>query len=364
MNYTIYTCLTKVKNKPNTNPIWGRKRLIQSQYKVDSNPIQIYPRHVLSCFGVYPRVYLHGSSAGGWGKKPIAASLLTDLKISVTLQSKNRQNQNCNQFLTKENLKMNRREFFKAGSLAGIASMSPLTAAAMGGQSKQEYLELRKYRLHVGPKKNRLGNFLRDVGIPAMNRIGIKPVGVFSAMYGPNNPTLYVLLVHKSLDTVMNSALLLMQDQEYLKAGADFINAPLSEPAFVRMESSLMIAFKDMPKLEVPEKKSRIFELRTYESHSIKAAKKKIEMFNEGGEIAIFKKTGLQPVFFGETLIGPLMPNLTYMLVFENMADRDAKWKVFGGDPGWKKLRSNPAYRDTVSNITDIILRPASYSQI
>jgi hypothetical protein len=197
-----------------------------------------------------------------------------------------------------------------------------------------------------------------------MNRIGIKPVGVFSAMYGPNNPTLYVLLVHKSLDTVMNSALLLMQDQEYLKAGADFINAPLSEPAFVRMESSLMIAFKDMPKLEVPEKKSRIFELRTYESHSIKAAKKKIEMFNEGGEIAIFKKTGLQPVFFGETLIGPLMPNLTYMLVFENMADRDAKWKVFGGDPGWKKLRSNPAYRDTVSNITDIILRPASYSQI
>ena len=259
---------------------------------------------------------------------------------------------------------MNRREFIVAGSLAGITGLSPLAATAMGGESNQQYLEFRKYRLHVGSKKNLLGDFLRKAAIPAMNRIGIEPVGVFTAIYGPNDPTLYILLVHKSLDTVVNSASMLMEDKEYQKAGAEFINAPLSEPVFVRMESSLMRAFKNMPKPEVPEKKSRIFELRTYESHSIKAAKKKIEMFNEGGEIAIFKKTGLRPVFFGETLIGPLMPNLTYMLVFEDMADRDNKWKVFGSDPDWKKLRSDPAYADTVSNITDIILRPAGYSQI
>ncbi|MGD8500924.1 MAG: NIPSNAP family protein, partial [Phycisphaerales bacterium] len=173
-----------------------------------------------------------------------------------------------------------------------------------------------------------------------------------------------VLLVHKSLESVVKSSYLLMADDEYRKAGADFVDASLSEPAYVRMESSLMLAFKDLPKLRVPEKKSRIFELRTYESHSIKAAKKKVEMFNEGGEIAIFNKTGLQPVFFGETIVGPKMPNLTYMLVFEDLADRDKKWDVFRGDPEWKKLRANPAYKDTVSNITDIILRPASYSQI
>jgi len=95
-----------------------------------------------------------------------------------------------------------------------------------------------------------------------------------------------------------------------------------------------------------------------------KAAKKKIEMFNEGGEIAIFKKTGLQPVFFGETIIGPKLPNLTYMLVFDDMAMRDERWGTFGGDPDWKKLRANPAYKDAVSNTTDIILRPAQYSQI
>ena len=264
---------------------------------------------------------------------------------------------------------MKRREFLTgaigtAAALPTIAGMGSLAAAAEGDDGKREYFEMRKYRLHVGSKKSLVGDFLRKVGIPAMNRIGIGPVGVFNAMYGPNSPTLYVLLVHKSLESVVSSASLLMTDKKYRNTGADFINAPLSEPTYVRMESSLMVAFKDMPKLEVPEKARRIFELRTYESHSIKAAKKKIEMFNEGGEIAIFKKTGLQPVFFGETLIGPQMPNLTYMLAFKNMADRDEKWGVFRDDPGWKKLRANTAYKDTVSNITDIILRPAPYSQI
>jgi len=259
---------------------------------------------------------------------------------------------------------MKRREFLAAG-IAGVAGVN--AAAASIGKSekaKREYFELRQYHLLNRAKTRVVGDFLREVGIPAMNRIGIQPVGVFNAMYGSSSSTLYVLLVHKSLESVVNSSARLMTELEPLERAAAYMNVPLSEPAYVRIESSLMVAFKDMPKLEVPEKKSRIFELRIYESHSVKAAKKKIEMFNEGGEIAIFKKTGLQPVFFGETIIGPKLPNLTYMLVFDDMATRDKRWGTFGGDPDWKKLRANPAYKDTVSNITDIILRPARYSQI
>jgi len=137
----------------------------------------------------------------------------------------------------------------------------------------------------------------------------------------------------------------------------------------MRVESSLMVAFAAIPTLEMPaatkENQPRLFELRTYESHSKKANKKKIEMFNNS-EIAVFRRTGLQPVFFGETLIGTKMPNLTYMLVFENMAAREKNWGAFVSDPEWKKLSATPGYTDAeiVSNISNIFLRPTAYSQI
>lgn len=125
-----------------------------------------------------------------------------------------------------------------------------------------------------------------------------------------------------------------------------------------------MGAFKDMPKLKVPENKDRIFELRRYESHSIKACQKKIEMFNEGGEIPIFHETGLTPVFFGETIAGELQPNLIYMVTFADLEDRAESWARFGSNPKWRELSSDPQYADTVSNISSIILSPAKYSQI
>jgi hypothetical protein len=130
-----------------------------------------------------------------------------------------------------------------------------------------------------------------------------------------------------------------------------------------------MVAFEGMPKLEVPAaaagNKPRIFELRTYESHSKKANLKKIEMFNRG-EIAIFRKTGLQPVFFGETLLGTRLPNLTYMVAFENLSAREKNWAAFGADPEWRKLSTMPEYADSeiVSSISSLFLRPAPYSQI
>ena len=40
-----------------------------------------------------------------------------------------------------------------------------------------------------------------------------------------------------------------------------------------------------------------------------------------------FYETGLHPVFFGETIIGEKLPQLTYMLTFKDMEERDANWK-------------------------------------
>jgi hypothetical protein len=124
-----------------------------------------------------------------------------------------------------------------------------------------------------------------------------------------------------------------------------------------------------MPQLALPEfsaqKKPRLFELRTYESHSETAALKKIEMFNNG-EIEIMRRVGLGPVFFGETLVGTRLPNLTYLLSAENMGAHRQHWGAFGGDAEWKRISAIPEYANSkiVSKITNQFLVPTPYSQI
>jgi hypothetical protein len=136
------------------------------------------------------------------------------------------------------------------------------------------------------------------------------------------------------------------------------------------METTLLSAFPKMPKLVVPTatatKGPRLFELRTYESASEKTHLLKVKMFEELGEIAIFKRVGLTPVFFSRTLAGPRMPSLVYMLVHDDMAGREKSWAAFRTDAEWKKVSSTPGYSDAeiVSNITTLYLRPAAYSQI
>jgi hypothetical protein len=157
----------------------------------------------------------------------------------------------------------------------------------------------------------------------------------------------------------------LAADKEFQEAGKAVLEAPKLDPAFVRYESSLMLAFNDFPKVEVPAKGAeRLFQLRIYESHNEERARKKIAMFNEGGEIKTFRRCGMTAVFFGQTLIGPKLPCLTYMLGFDDKAAMDKAWGAFRKDPDWKTLSADPAYKDTVSTITNLILRPASGSQI
>jgi hypothetical protein len=267
---------------------------------------------------------------------------------------------------------MKRRAFLQSSvALAGGGTVVSSLSAAGGetGAAGRQFYELRLYHLRRGPQMDLFDKFYRDAAIPALNRAGLAQVGVFSVMVGPESPTMYVLLAHPALDSLTSTHTRLDADAEFQKAGAELLNAPAANPAYARVESSLMIAFEGMPKLEAPSfpsgGASRIFELRTYESHSRKAHLKKVEMFNRG-EISIFRRTGLAPVFFGQTLIGSRLPSLTYLLAFENAESRDKGWSAFGADAEWQKLRSTPGYTDAeiVSDISNVLLRPAPYSQI
>ena len=87
-------------------------------------------------------------------------------------------------------------------------------------------------------------------------------------------------------------------------------------------------------------------------------------MFEAGGELALFRRVGLHPVFFGRDLVGPGLPSLTYMVVFADAAAREKAWAAFRDHPEWVKMRDDPRYADTVSSIDSALLRPTDYSQV
>jgi hypothetical protein len=269
---------------------------------------------------------------------------------------------------------MDRREFVSAAAIAAGGLMASPAESLAGGAMAQtpspEYYELRHYQLRRGQTQV-IEDYWRQAAIPAIQRAGAGPVGVFNVMIGPRSPMLTVLIVHKTIDSFATLPARLAADAEHQRAGAPYLDAMATSPAFVRVEVSLLRAFDGMRALELPfgggdaGKRRRIFELRTYESHSEKAGRTKIEMFNNA-EIAIFRRAGMMPVFFGQTLAGSGMPSLTYMLVYEDMAAHDKQWAAFGADPEWRTLSTTPGYTDPdiVANITNMYLRPAEYSQI
>jgi hypothetical protein len=250
---------------------------------------------------------------------------------------------------------------------ASNPAMTPQSNTSTAG--KRLYYELRRYQLVDGPQKKICDAFFQNAFIPAVNRLGITPVGVFNLTVGPGTPAMYVLLPSASVEALVNLEAHLANDAQYMSAGAPFLSAPAVAPAFQRIESQLMIAFEKIPGITLPTataaNAARVFELRTYESPSDLDHKRKVEMMQSGEEL-IFNKAGFTQVFYGDTLIGGHLPNLTYMLSFENLAARDQHWTAFSNNPDWKTMQANPryAFENIVSNISNFILTPAAYSQI
>lgn len=269
-------------------------------------------------------------------------------------------------------MNMNRKSFLKtaivAGSTGSVVSALAHPAPTKGLQKQYatEYYELRVYELDDQTQQKLVEDYFQNAAIPALNRLGSKNIGVFTEMKPAAQTKIFALIPFASPEAYLKMQDNLLKDNKYLQNGSAYLQAPATAPAYKRIESSLLQAFSSTPKIVLPEKKQRFFELRRYESASELTGKKKIEMFNQAGEAAIFKRLNFNPVFFAETLIGEMRPNLTYMITFDSMEDHDAKWKSFGGDPEWKKISSMPEYSDkkNVSRITSTFLTPTVYSQI
>lgn len=257
--------------------------------------------------------------------------------------------------------------------MTSLTAALALTGVGRAADVPQQVLELRTYRFTSEAKLKTFADFLAQAYVPALNRAGVTPVGVFRLFKADNAKLdlpadelkLYVLLPHADPAAVLALPARLDADAVLAPLAKAALGTPMNDPVYERFESQLMLGFSACPKVEVPTlAPERLLQLRIYESHNDERANLKIAMFNEGGEIALFRRLGLNPVFFGQSLAGALLPNLTYMLSFESAAAQEAAWAAFIKHPDWEKLKADPKYADTVSRITNLVLRPLPGSQI
>ncbi|WP_417731887.1 NIPSNAP family protein [Rosistilla oblonga] len=249
--------------------------------------------------------------------------------------------------------------------------VSLLIAGVMMTQSfaveGKQYFEIRQYKLKENADPTLLDAYLSDALLPALNRMGIEPVGLFKTDSSEEQESRFVLIPLDNAGQVAEIPAKLAADKAYAEAATEYNQIPPSTPILDRVRSELLIAFDVLPRLNQPElsknKEQRIFELRTYESATEHRGDLKVEMFNSG-EVPIFLDCGIQPIFFGQAIVGDKIPNLTYMTVYPNQEAKDEGWKKFRVHPDWKVLSKKERYANTVSTIHKWNLLPLPASQL
>jgi hypothetical protein len=251
--------------------------------------------------------------------------------------------------------------------LTTLTGSALIDLSATAAESPNHFLEIRQWRLHntTEEQPKRLAEYLEKGFGPALERAGGKLAGSFSNFIGADGPYYLTVAQFRSL-SAMGESLNAIRGDEAHGRELQKLSAGQGLP-FVRVESSLLRCFDAMPAVILDNSSGkgspRVFELRTYESQTFATLPRKVEMFNHG-EMQIFQRLGMRPVFFGETIVGPKQPNLMYMLSYDDLAARDRLWSQFSADPEWKKLSSTPDLKDPqiVSNISNVMLKPLPFS--
>lgn len=242
------------------------------------------------------------------------------------------------------------------------------TAMQDGANASRSYYAIQVYHVATADQMALVDNFLKTAYLPALHRNGVATVGVFKPVDNDtaSDKRIVVFAPYSSLEQFEKTTRQLRSDITLEQLSPAYVNAPYSSPAYSRYETILLQAFEKMPMWATPRltsaKGEHIYELRSYEGPTEKLYQNKVQMFNQGGEVALFTRLNFNAVFYGSVLSGARMPNLMYMTSFENQADRDAHWKTFGNDPEWKKLSALPEYQHNVSKQDVFLMHATEYS--
>lgn len=260
-----------------------------------------------------------------------------------------------------------------AARFAGLLLLLVVTglpAFCFNKKPDREFYQIKIYHFKTPEQEKSIDAYLKNALIPALHRTGISKTGVFKPLANDTaaDKLIYVLMPLRSFEQLLALPEVLDKDADYNSAAADYLNAVYNNPPYTRMESVLLKAFRLAPRMQLHHltgpQADRIFEMRSYESPTEKLYLNKVHMFNEGGEVPLFKRLDFNAIFYADVINGSHMPNLMYMTCFDNMAARDAHWKTFSADPEWKKLSAMPGYQHNVSKAEIILMHAAEYSDI
>lgn len=260
---------------------------------------------------------------------------------------------------------MKRRNFLTAVGGVGLAAMTTADVQA-ALQTQRQFVEVQVYSVKDIEKRTQLVDILDKALVPALNRQGIKPVGVLVPVETEKKFELNVFVVvpHKTAETFIAENAKLLGDAAYRKDAAALFETTSKNPVYTDCQTFLLQCFEKVPALETPNLgQERIFELRRYRSFNIERNAAKIKMFEHAGELPLFRELGLNPIFFGEMLAGKRLPNLMYMVGFSSAEQHSEAWKKFGSHPKWREISGNPEFADTATEIDRAILKPSAGSQ-
>lgn len=263
-----------------------------------------------------------------------------------------------------------RRSFMLKNAPAGAMASAAILGAESTSRGEQSpgppYLvEFVTFRLQFGAQVGGAVGWLEKRALPLWQKHHFGPVGVFTVEAGPNIPAVFFIRIYSSLADRESVWKRLTADSDWADAVADLEK---EGPAFYREDSMVLTAtpFSSPVKPAGSADPTRkIFELRIYESPTWKQLGFLHDRF-AGGEIELFHKSGIYPILYADTLIGPNQPNMAYLIPFESEAHREKAWAAFRENPDWQKLRAESVRRggEIVRNITNMFLTPTSFSML
>ncbi len=235
-----------------------------------------------------------------------------------------------------------------------------MSTAPASSETPTRYYLMQTFYLRHGTQLGRLHDYLRDSLIPTMNKKHPGPKIAMEALVASHLPQIVFLSGHSSLEDVQQT-----QDALNSKGFTDWETGP--EAPYEHYSLALLGATAYSPEVEAQdgEQKPRIFELRQYHSPTWRQLAALHERF-AGPEVKIFHRVGVHPILYTQTLIGPNMPNLTYLIPFADLGAREKAWDAFAADPEWVKVRKESIERHgQIASINQISLfRAAIYSPV